>query len=137
MDCIFCGIIHGEVESNVVYEDGEVMAFLDANPISKGHTLVLPKRHVERLTDLDEGTTSRLFNAVREVSGAIQHSLGPPGINVLQNNGKTAGQEVSHVHVHVIPRYGREGFEVNWTSIELESEEALEITGKIRRRLGR
>ena len=103
-DCVFCQIISGDIPSYDVYETDEVLAFLDANPVAKGHTLVIPKTHRERLTDLTGDETAAVFNAARVIAKSFETALEPDGYNVYQTNGEAAGQEVFHSHVHVVPR---------------------------------
>ncbi|MHC1602582.1 MAG: HIT family protein [Methermicoccaceae archaeon] len=114
MECIFCRIAKGEVPATIVYEDEDVLAFLDVNPRAKGHTLVIPKTHAATLLDLSEEQAGVLFAAVRKVAHRLTHELGAVGLNIGLNSGQVAGQVVPHVHVHVLPRYGEEapkGFE--------------------------
>jgi histidine triad (HIT) family protein len=93
-DCLFCGIVDGEIPGRIVHEDDDTVAFLDVNPLARGHTLVVPKAHRERVNDLDPSEAGALFRATA-------------GIAI--NNGETAGQEVPHVHVHVVPRWPDDG----------------------------
>lgn len=103
-ECIFCQIINGAIPSYDVYETDEVLAFLDANPVAHGHTLIIPKTHRERLTDLTEDETAAVFNAARTIAESFEAALEPDGYNLYQTNGEAAGQEVFHSHVHVVPR---------------------------------
>lgn len=105
-DCIFCAIAEGEIPSFKIYEDGEVLAYLDINPCSKGHTLVIPKKHYANLAETDEEALKTLIASVRKVAVHIAQRLGADGFNILQNNGRAAGQSVFHVHFHIVPRYG-------------------------------
>lgn len=105
-DCIFCKIIKGEIPSAKVFENEHVLAFLDISQLTKGHTLVIPKIHTENIFDMDAETARNLFEVVPTISNAIKADLNPEGINLLANNGETAGQEVFHFHLHLIPRYG-------------------------------
>lgn len=130
-DCLFCQIVDGEVPSYTVYEDDETLAFLDVNPVSAGHTLVIPKRHAEHLTGMDERTTEAVFQTVNKVASAVETGLEPDGINLLQNNGKAAGQEIDHVHVHVIPRFEGDGFQFAFDSKELEEDIAEDLVDAI------
>ena len=105
--CIFCKIANREIESFVVYEDERVMAFLDIRPISKGHTLVIPKEHYENILEMPAELAKDLANAVKIVCEKLKR-LGAEGFNVITNVGKPAGQEIMHAHIHVIPRYSKE-----------------------------
>lgn len=103
--CFFCRIAAGEAPAHVVYGDGAVLAFLDIRPLEPGHTLVIPKRHFVHLPEVPDGEVARLFAVVKRVVRAALVALGAEGATVVQNNGRAAGQEIPHVHVHVIPRY--------------------------------
>jgi histidine triad (HIT) family protein len=109
MDCIFCEIIRGERTVEKIYENEYVLAFLDANPLAPGHTLVIPKTHFFRISDLDEGTAGELFKLVLKVNKAIKESINPDAFTVGINDGKAAGQAVPHLHIHIIPRFKADG----------------------------
>ena len=104
-DCIFCKIVKGEIPSYKVYEDEKVLAFLDINPLSKGHTLVLPKQHFETVLDIPSDLYSYLAQVVQRVAKNLNEKYKPEGILINQNNGERAGQVIPHVHVHVKPIY--------------------------------
>ena len=104
--CIFCAIAAGEIPSFKVYEDDEVLAYLDINPFSKGHTLVIPKSHSEGLLDTPGVTLGKLIDRVKLVADKVKRATQCDGFNVLQNNGASAGQSVMHIHFHIVPRYG-------------------------------
>lgn len=104
MDCIFCKIIRGEITSEKVYEDENFFAILDINPVSKGHVLVLPKKHYTNLFDMDEEILSKTLNVLKLIGNGIKKALNLDGINLIQNNGKDAGQIIFHSHFHLIPR---------------------------------
>jgi len=108
-DCIFCKIIGGEVPSARVYEDDEIVAFLDIMPISKGHTLVVPKRHCETLEEASEAMLAGISAALKKLSRAVMIGTGAAGVNLLLANGKAAGQVVEHLHFHIIPRHEGDG----------------------------
>ena len=107
-NCIFCKITNGDIPSAKVYEDENVYAFLDISQVTKGHTLVIPKIHKENIFELDAEIAGPLFQSVKKVADAIQSAFSPKGMNLLNNNGETAGQTVFHYHVHLIPRYSSE-----------------------------
>ena len=107
-DCIFCAIAAGEIPSFKVYEDELVVAYLDINPFTKGHTLVIPKTHSEGLLDTDDATLAAIIARVKKVAAHLKTALPCDGFNILQNNGEAAGQTVKHEHFHIVPRYGRE-----------------------------
>jgi histidine triad (HIT) family protein len=108
-DCVFCSIVDGEIPSYTVYEDDDVMAFLDANPLSRGHTLVIPKAHHERINDLPADLSTAVFDAVHDLTPRIEAAVDAEATTVAVNNGTAAGQEVPHVHVHVVPRSESDG----------------------------
>ena len=108
-DCIFCKIIAKEIPNHTVYEDDNVLAFLDIFPCSKGHTVVIPKRHAERMIDLSAAEQAHIMQGVSEVMKKIDQVLKPAGMNVGWNDRTVAGQSVPHVHVHLIPRYDGDG----------------------------
>ncbi len=108
-DCIFCGIVAGEIPSRTVYEDETTVAFLDANPLARGHTLVIPRAHHEHLSDLPADLAADVYDTLHELTGAAQEAVDADGANVGFNDGEAAGQEVPHVHGHVIPRFEGDG----------------------------
>lgn len=108
-DCIFCKIVSGEIDAHVIFENEHALAFLDANPVVDGHTVIVPKEHVERFSDASDELLGGLFSAVREVNRAVLKGLDADGANVGLNDGKAAGQAIPHTHVHVIPRYSGDG----------------------------
>ncbi|WP_319507692.1 HIT family protein [uncultured Methanolobus sp.] len=119
MDCLFCKIVAGEIPSHKVYEDDFVYAFLDIFPCSEGHTIVLPKKHFGRFTDMEEGDAASLFASVNKVAKTVEKTLGLEGMNIGINNGEIAGQTVPHVHVHIIPRRVGDGEGNMHTIVEL------------------
>ena len=109
VECIFCKIINGEIPSFKVYEDDEVLAFLDINPVAVGHTLVIPKKHCETVFSCEEEDFGRLSSKVAKVAKKIKNALNCDGINILQNNERASGQVIFHVHFHLIPRMEDDG----------------------------
>ena len=113
--CIFCKIANGDLPSEKVYEDEHVFAFMDISPVTKGHTLIIPKKHAENVYELDEETAGHLFSVVPKIANALNETFHPQGLNLLQNNGSFAGQSVFHFHLHLIPRYdNNDGFRPHW-----------------------
>lgn len=108
-NCLFCRLLQGEIPSAAVYENEHVYAFLDINPIAKGHVLVVPKEHAETLFDIRPALDAALLDAMRRVGRAVMLATGAEGLNVIQNNYKAAGQEVPHVHWHLVPRHVGDG----------------------------
>jgi len=118
-DCIFCKIINGEIPSAKVFENEDVVAFLDISQVTKGHTLVIPKVHKQNIFELTPEIASKLFKVVPEICNAIKKAYNPIGLNLLNNNGEQAGQSVFHYHLHIIPRYGEgDGFGAVWKTHE-------------------
>ncbi|KGX92612.1 protein hit [Pontibacillus halophilus JSM 076056 = DSM 19796] len=114
-DCIFCKIIDGEIPSARVYEDEDVYAFLDISQVTKGHTLVIPKKHTKNIYETDAHIAEKVFSRVPKIANAMKEAFQPAGINILNNNEEAAGQSVFHLHIHLIPRYGEEdGFVPKW-----------------------
>lgn len=108
-DCIFCQIVADDIPSRTVYEDETVFAFLDVNPLAPGHTLVIPKDHHETLGDLSDDTAADVFTALHRLVPTVEESMDADASNVAFNNGEAAGQEVPHVHGHIIPRFEDDG----------------------------
>jgi len=108
-DCIFCQIVAGDIPGNVVYETDLVLAFLDVNPLAKGHTLVIPKDHYHRLNDAPADVAADLMAAIHHLAPAVEAAVDAPATTVAFNNGEAAGQEVPHVHGHVVPRFEGDG----------------------------
>ena len=104
-DCVFCAIAAGEIPSFKVYEDELVLAYLDINPFSKGHVLVIPKCHSQGLLDSGDETLAAVIVRVKRVAAHVKEILGCDGFHVLQNNGEAAGQTVRHLHFHIVPRW--------------------------------
>ena len=105
-NCVFCAIAAGEIPSFKVYEDDIVLAYMDINPFSKGHVLVIPKEHTEGLLDTPDSTLAAVIARVKKVAAHVKEALPCDGFNILQNNGAAAGQTVHHLHFHIVPRYG-------------------------------
>lgn len=104
-DCIFCEIVEKKREAVIIYEDEYTMAFADLFPLMKGHTLVIPKKHFTNIYEIDEEYASYLFRTTVKVAKRIKKIIRPDGINIHQTNERAAGQEVFHLHIHIIPRY--------------------------------
>lgn len=109
--CIFCAIVARTAESSIVYEDGDVIAFMDVRPVTSGHLLVVPKRHASGLADLDPEDGGKVFAVGQRIATALRAGALPvDGVNLFLADGIAAGQEVFHVHLHVIPRTRGDGF---------------------------
>jgi diadenosine tetraphosphate (Ap4A) HIT family hydrolase len=110
-DCVFCGILAGDIEASVVYEDDRTTTFMDIQPVVRGHVLVVPRAHAGRLAELDPEDGERLFRVGQLAAAALYAStLRCEGVNFFVADGETAGQDVFHVHLHVIPRFRDDGF---------------------------
>ena len=138
-DCIFCRIVDGEIPSRTVYENEHVLAFLDANPLTPGHTLVVPKAHHERLNDVPEDLAAELYAVLHDVVPAAEAAADAPASTVAFNNGEVAGQEVPHVHGHVIPRTAGDGggpvHELFTETADLSEDELDDVAETIRSEL--
>lgn len=108
-DCIFCQIGQKKIPSHIVYEDENFMAFLDIHPANKGHTLVIPKNHISDFLSLNEEQTKEMFAVVQRVSHGVKKATNAGAFNLIQNNGPAAGQAIPHVHIHIIPRFEKDG----------------------------
>ena len=109
MDCIFCAIAEGRAPAEVVFEDGETLAFMDINPANPGHTLIIPKRHMRDIYELGGETAAAVMRTTVKVARAVKMALQPDGMNLVQSNERAAGQEVFHFHMHIIPRWYGDG----------------------------
>lgn len=108
MDCIFCKILNGDIPSRKIYEDDNVLAFLDITQATKGHTLIIPKEHIKNVYELDSETAANLFSVVPKISRALKKAFNPIGLNIINNN-EAPLQAVYHYHLHLIPRYENDG----------------------------
>lgn len=109
MNCIFCKILNKEIPNYTVYEDENVLAFLDIFPCAPGHTVVIPKKHFETIWEINLETFQAISAGLRAAAGRVQARLEPAGMNIGINNGEAAGQAVPHVHWHILPRYEGDG----------------------------
>lgn len=109
-DCLFCRIINKELQSSIVYEDDIAIAFMDTQPVNEGHTLVVPKKHFVTLEDCDEETAKHLMAVTKKLNSSVLKAAKCEGVLNLIANGKEAGQEIYHLHIHIIPRFKNDGF---------------------------
>ena len=131
MACIFCDILDGKRKGHIVYEDAYHLAFLDKYPIDDGHTLVIPKKHYERITDMEYDDVGKLFSLVPKVAKAVLLGAGADAFSLAQNNGKAAKQIIPHVHIHIIPRYNSKG--TVWTKRQIPTYDVLfQLSQKIK-----
>ncbi len=128
---IFARIAAGEIPCQRVFENELILAFLDINPLADGHTLVIPKRPVERLDELTDAEAAEIGRRLGELGRRITAAVGAEGYNVLQNNGKVAGQDVPHVHFHIIPRRTGDGLGFRWKPQQRTAEQLAEVARRI------
>ncbi|PIR06439.1 MAG: hypothetical protein COV55_04095 [Candidatus Komeilibacteria bacterium CG11_big_fil_rev_8_21_14_0_20_36_20] len=121
MDCLFCKIAHEKIAAQVVYEDDNHLAFLDINPVTKGHTLVIPKKHADNFSQLSNQEAKELAGKVHQIARPLVQALGAEGYNLGMNNGPVAGQIIDHVHWHIIPRYGNDNLHL-WQRSDYEAD---------------
>lgn len=131
-DCVFCKIVKGELPSYKVYEDDLSLAFLDINPVSPGHTLVIPKaENTRNIFDVSPEDWAAVTETARKVAHAVEEATGADGVNIMMNNRGSAGQVVDHPHIHVIPRFKGDGL-AHWPHKKYSEGEAETISEKIR-----
>lgn len=132
-DCLFCKIINGDIPSTKVYEDEHVYAFMDIMPLSKGHTLLIPKTHCQDIFEMSEDVAANLYKAAPKVANAIKAAFNPVGMNTVNNNGAAAGQSVFHYHLHFIPRYDEtDGLKVEWNTKKIDMAEIATYAEQIK-----
>ena len=130
-DCIFCKIANGEIPSNTIYENEDFRVILDNGPATKGHALVLPKKHYADLFEIPDDVLAGAVQTGKIVASMLKDKLGCDGVNLVQNNGAAAGQTVMHYHLHVIPRYENDGQHILWKPTSPSDEELVEIKNTI------
>jgi len=131
MSCIFCDILDGKREGHFLYEDDSHVSFLDKYPIDDGHSLIIPRNHHERITDMTSEAVGTIFSLVPKIAKAILDATGADAFSLGQNNGRAAKQIVPHVHIHIIPRYNHKG--TIWTKRQISNDADLsELAKKIR-----
>ena len=113
-DCIFCKIIAGEIPSFKLYEDDATLAFMDINPASDGHALVIPKEHASDVHTVSKEAIANTVITAKKIASAVEKTVVPGGINLVQCNGEAAGQSVFHFHMHVLPRRDGDELKMNW-----------------------
>ena len=127
--CVFCAIVAGEAPSRVVHEDERTLAFLDIVPLTRGHALVVPKRHATNLFEIDDVDLAAVTATAKRVGAAAMEAFGADGLNLLQTNGAVAMQTVFHLHVHVLPRYVGDGFKVELVREPAEASVLDDVAG--------
>jgi len=128
-DCIFCKIIKGDIPSRTIYEDELFKAFLDIEPATKGHALIIPKNHYDNLYELGEEEAKALIPLAQKLAKGMTEKLGCDGLNIVQNNGEMANQTVMHFHLHLIPRYENDNNKerLSWNHAEMTAEQLDEV----------
>lgn len=134
-NCIFCKLASGEFASATIYEDDLFRVILDISPAAKGHALLLPKRHMANLFELDGKESTQALAVMKKICDALVKTLNCDGINILQNNGAAAGQSVFHLHFHMIPRYDGDGVVIPWKSLSYADNEATMLAEQIKANL--
>ena len=135
-DTIFSKIIAGDVPCHKVYEDDQVLAFLDVNPLSEGHTLVIPKEPAQTLDKLSDDAAAAIGKALPRIARAVMRATGTDEYNVLQNNGSRAHQAVMHVHFHIIPKQqDGAGLAIDWRPGALDQDAAVDLAARIHREI--
>ena len=109
-ECVFCQIIRGESEASFVHSDDEIVAFMDIQPITQGHMLIVPREHCVFMKDVPDQVAMRAFRVARMLASTSEHVLAAGGVNLFVADGEVAFQDVPHFHIHVIPRYAGDGF---------------------------
>ena len=131
-DCLFCAIMDGEMPSYVIYEDELFYVMLDRFPKHLGHVLILTKRHASHIFELNEEEARQLFPLAQRIAAAMRPVLDYTGLNLLQNNGAAAGQEVNHFHIHLIPRFDGDDMAILYSRQDPSEDEFEEVSKKIR-----
>ena len=134
-DCVFCKIRDGQIPSLKIYEDDRTLAFMDINPVSHGHCLVIPKAHAATLFDAEVEDLEAVIAAAQQVARAIREALAPDGLNMLQANGAAAFQSVPHFHLHLIPRWNNDGKGFDWKLVPGDRAQIIQIGERIRQAL--
>jgi len=129
--CDFCKIINKQLSAHIVYEDNQLISFLDIDPIHEGHVLVVPKPHVDSIEKLSDETLTDIMSVARKIVVALKDIYGNEGYSIMQNGGKFC--DYGHAHFHVFPRYDKDGF--GWTYPEGEAEYSERVAGKLREKL--
>lgn len=124
--CIFCMIANHEINSSIIYEDEQVVAFLDLSQVTKGHTLVVPKKHYENVLECDPETLGHVIKVTQMLSKRIMERMNAKGVNILNNCNEVAGQSVMHMHFHIIPRYSEsDAIEIKFNESEKQNLEEI------------
>lgn len=130
-DCVFCKIANKEIPGEIIYEDEEIISFLDLSQITTGHALVVPKKHIENMLNADAKTLKKMYSVAQKVAKILRKKLKVKGFNIFTNVGEVGGQSVNHFHIHVLPRYTKEEFDYKYQSKETDFQKLKETRNKI------
>lgn len=130
-DCLFCKIAKGEIPSATIFENSEFKVILDKFPANKGHILIIPKEHIENIYEMDSELGGRLFSLATNIARILKKELNIEGLNILQNNGKVAGQTVFHFHLHLIPRYEDDQVDITWKALKPTDDELTTLANRL------
>ena len=134
-ECIFCKIVAGEIPSFKIFEDDETFAFMDINPANHGHTLVIPKEHAADVYSVSDAAITATVKTAKIIAAAVNRTLNPDGLNLLQCNGPAAAQSVMHFHMHVLPRRDGDELKLNWGLEAGDMDSIGELAERIREKL--
>ena len=132
-NCIFCKIINNEVDCYKIYDDNDLIVILDKFPNNIGHSLIIPKKHVENIFELDDGLCEKILKTAKKVACGLKENLKADGVNILQNNNEAANQTVNHFHMHVIPRFFGDTVEIKWVNNKFSDDDFNLVLEKIKR----
>ena len=131
-NCIFCSIIKEDIPCSKIFEDEQVLSFLDISPANKGHALIITKKHYETLSEIPDECLNDMMLKAKKIAQAMSAALGNEEFNILMNNKKMAGQLVAHAHIHVIPRFPGDRIKLNWMPKKYKTKEIDEFKDKIK-----
>ena len=132
MDCIFCAIVAGKIPATKVYEDEQVLAFMDISPGNPGHLLVIPKSHYRNIFDIDAEIAGKVIQVGIKLANAIKAALNPDGLNLFQSNESAAFQSVFHFHLHLVPRWKGDSLVLPWKPQKGDADQINEVAAKIK-----
>jgi histidine triad (HIT) family protein len=136
-NCIFCKIANGEISSHTLYEDEDFKVIFDLGPATRGHAIIIAKEHAENIYELDEKVASKVFVLAKKMATVMTEAFKCDGFNIVQNNGKCAGQSVFHFHMHLIPRYVDDHAIEFWKAGETTEDKLIELENKVKEVLGK
>lgn len=135
MNCIFCAIVDGGIPAAKVYEDDQILAFMDINPANPGHLLVIPKRHYRNIFDIDVEMAGKIMRVGTRLASVVKTALNPDGLNLLQSSESAAFQTVFHFHLHLIPRWEDDSLVLPWQPQQGDINQIAEVADKIRQHI--